>query len=84
MRSHLITSALTIALGLATPIALTIGFSEIAVAQTVDQRKVEADRLLQQGLQQYEVSQFEVALQSWQQALQIYREIKIDMVKAMR
>ena len=76
MRSHLITSALTIALGLATPIALTIGFSEIAVAQTVDQRKVEADRLLQQGLQQYEVSQFEVALQSWQQALQIYREIK--------
>jgi CHAT domain-containing protein/tetratricopeptide (TPR) repeat protein len=46
------------------------------VAQTVDARKVEADRLLQQGRQQYQVSQFEAAYQSWQQALKLYREIK--------
>jgi hypothetical protein len=46
------------------------------LAQTPDARKAEADRLLQQGIQQYQTSQFEAALQSWQQALIIYREIK--------
>ncbi len=39
-------------------------------------QKTEADHLLQQGFQQFNVSQFTAALQSWQQALQIYREIK--------
>ncbi len=38
-------------------------------------RKAEADRLLQQGIQQLDTSQFREALQSWQQALEIYREI---------
>jgi tetratricopeptide (TPR) repeat protein len=47
-----------------------------AAAQASPERKAEADRLLNQGAQQYQVSQFEAALQSWQQALQIYREIK--------
>jgi CHAT domain-containing protein len=47
-----------------------------AQAQTVDGRKVEADHLLQQGLQQFQTSQFEAAFQSWQQALQLYRAIK--------
>jgi CHAT domain-containing protein len=46
------------------------------LAQTPDARKAEADRLLQQGIQQAQTSQFEAALQSWQQALIIYREIK--------
>ncbi|NEU76423.1 CHAT domain-containing protein [Hassallia byssoidea VB512170] len=46
------------------------------LAQTVNPRKASADRLLQQGLQQYQTSQFTAALQSWQQALKIYREIK--------
>jgi CHAT domain-containing protein/tetratricopeptide (TPR) repeat protein len=41
-----------------------------------DPRILEADRLFQQGIQQYESSQFETALQSWQQALIIVREIK--------
>jgi len=40
-----------------------------------DGRKAEADRLLQQGIQQSQVSQFREALQSWEQALAIYREI---------
>jgi CHAT domain-containing protein/tetratricopeptide (TPR) repeat protein len=46
------------------------------VAQTVDQRKAESDRLLQQGNQQYQTSQFASALESWQQALKLYRELK--------
>jgi CHAT domain-containing protein len=46
------------------------------LAQTSDARTTEADRLLQQGIQQFQTSQFEAALQSWQKALTIYREIK--------
>ncbi len=56
---------------------LPIVFTESRVlAQTVDERKAEADRFLQQGIEQFQTSQFEAALQSWQKALQIYREIK--------
>ncbi|MEG4399782.1 CHAT domain-containing tetratricopeptide repeat protein [Microcoleus sp. N9_A4] len=47
-----------------------------ALAQTQAQRKAEAERLFYQGVQQYKISQFQAALQSWQQALIIYREIK--------
>ncbi len=47
-----------------------------AQAQTPDARKAEADRLLQQGRDQANASQFVAALQSWQKALTIYREIK--------
>jgi CHAT domain-containing protein len=46
------------------------------VAQTGQEQKAEADRLLQQGNQQYQISQFTAALQSWQQALNLYRQIK--------
>ena len=35
-------------------------------AQTTQDRKAEADRLFKQGNQQFEVSQFNAALQSWQ------------------
>src|SRR4028118_984968 len=47
-----------------------------ALAQTQAQRKAEAERLFNQGIQQYQISQFQAALQSWQQALIIYGEIK--------
>nr|WP_199302475.1 CHAT domain-containing tetratricopeptide repeat protein [Coleofasciculus sp. FACHB-129] len=47
-----------------------------ALAQTSDARKAEADQLLQQGIEQFQTSQFEAALQSWKQALSLYREIK--------
>jgi tetratricopeptide (TPR) repeat protein len=47
-----------------------------AVAQAVDARKAEADRLFQQGIQQYQVSRFEAAFESWEKALRLYREIK--------
>ena len=46
------------------------------LAQTVDARKAEAGRLLQQGIEQAQTSHLTAALQSWQQALQIYRETK--------
>ena len=39
-------------------------------------RQAEADRLLEQGNQQYAISQFREALQSWEQALTIYRDLK--------
>jgi CHAT domain-containing protein/tetratricopeptide (TPR) repeat protein len=45
------------------------------VAQTSDVRKAEADRLFLQGAEQYKTSQFRAAIQYWQQALAIYREI---------
>ncbi|MBD2213839.1 tetratricopeptide repeat protein [Nostoc linckia FACHB-104] len=46
-----------------------------ASAQTPQARKAEAYKLFQQGNQQYDASQLEAALQSWQQALIIFREI---------
>jgi tetratricopeptide (TPR) repeat protein len=50
-----------------------------AAAQTVDARLDEASRLLAQGFQQIDTSQFQEAFQSYQQALAIYRD---DRVKA--
>ena len=53
-----------------------IVMSESVQAQTTQDRKADADKLLQRGIQQYQISQFEEAFQYWQQALAIYREIK--------
>ncbi len=50
--------------------------SSPALAQTTQDRKAEAIRLLQQGIQQQQTSQFEAAIESYQQALGIYRAIK--------
>jgi CHAT domain-containing protein len=46
------------------------------LAQTVNQRKTEADRLHEKGIQEFQTSNYRAALKSWQQALNIYREIK--------
>jgi CHAT domain-containing protein/tetratricopeptide (TPR) repeat protein len=46
-----------------------------AVAQKVDGRKAEGDRLLQQGLEQAQTSQYKAAVRSFEQALVIYRII---------
>ncbi len=53
-----------------------IMISESVQAQTSQSRQTEGDRLFNQGNQQFQLSQFEAAFQSWQQALAIYREIK--------
>ena len=42
---------------------------------TPEQKKAEADRLFNQGVEEYYRSQYRQALQSWQQALTIYQEI---------
>jgi CHAT domain-containing protein len=52
-----------------------VGLS-VAVAQTVDTRKSEADRLLYQGAIQSQSNQLQGAIQSLQQALVLYRMIK--------
>ncbi|MBD2776397.1 CHAT domain-containing protein [Iningainema sp. BLCCT55] len=46
------------------------------LAQTNTDRKAEADRLLQLGIQQFQAHLLETALQSFQKALIIYRNIK--------
>jgi tetratricopeptide (TPR) repeat protein len=48
-----------------------------AMAQTVGDRLAEADRLLSQGMQQMDTSQFQEAFQSWQQALAICRDEQV-------
>ena len=76
MRSNLFAATLTIALGVVSPIVGAIGFPAVAAVQTVDNRIGEADRLRQQGKEQFQRGQVEAALQSWQQALKLYRETK--------
>jgi CHAT domain-containing protein len=74
-------SALAIALGLAGVGA--IGFAEGAIAQSMPDRKKEADRLLQHGIQQgrsgvqrKQKSDYETSLQYIEQALKLYRQIQ--------
>ncbi|WP_434684145.1 CHAT domain-containing protein [Pseudanabaena minima] len=67
------------AIGMAMLAFLTGGqvvISESAQTQTLQSRQVEGDLLFNQGNQQFQLSQFDAAFQSWQQALTIYREIK--------
>jgi len=45
-------------------------------AQTQDNLKVSAERLFQQGNEQYQKGQLEAAVQSWQQALTIYQQLQ--------
>lgn len=72
-------TAITVILAISVPATANLPLLFLApqaLAQTPSNRKAEADQLLQQGIEQYQTSQFEAALQSWQQALIIYREIK--------
>ena len=54
---------------------LTLFPASPELAQTSERREAEADRLFDKGIEQSKVSQFREALQSWQKALTIYREI---------
>ncbi|MCT7986620.1 tetratricopeptide repeat protein [Laspinema sp. A4] len=51
------------------------GLDSMAIAQTVEARKQEADRLMQLGLDAYGRGQFLEVLPLWEEALKIYREI---------
>jgi CHAT domain-containing protein/tetratricopeptide (TPR) repeat protein len=55
---------------------MQITMSESTQAQTSQARQTDGDLLFNQGNQQFRLSQFDAAFQSWQQALAIYREIK--------
>jgi CHAT domain-containing protein len=76
MRSNILASTLAIVLGIASPIVSAVVFPGVVIAQTVEEKKKEADRLFQEGVKQSQANQHEAALQSLQQALAIYRELK--------
>jgi CHAT domain-containing protein len=57
-------------------VAPWVSLTPAALAQTQSDRKAEADRLLQQGSQQFQTSQYREALQSLQRSLEIYRNVK--------
>ncbi len=73
---------LALALVLAMPIASVGAIAaqtlaiQNAVAQTVDERKMEGDRLFEQGNKLLEQNQNEGAIAAFQKALAIYRELK--------
>ena len=50
--------------------------SESVQAQTAQDRKVEADRLLKQGAQLYRISRYREAIQVLESALLIYQDIR--------
>ncbi|WP_204154606.1 tetratricopeptide repeat protein [Leptolyngbya sp. CCY15150] len=72
----LLTSLLVMPVSLSAVLLLTArAEAQVTVAQTDAAALLEeGDRLLQQGIQQLQVSQFQEALQSWQQALDLYRD----------
>jgi tetratricopeptide (TPR) repeat protein len=45
------------------------------IAQTVEEGKEEADRLMMVGFEQYQISEFPEAIASWEQALELYRQV---------
>jgi CHAT domain-containing protein/uncharacterized protein HemY len=51
-------------------------FQSPAVAQTINDRQAEADRLIIQGNQQQQIGQYQLAIQSHERALTIYRAIQ--------
>ncbi len=54
----------------------------IATASAAETQQGEADRLFEEGLQQYDASQFEAAVESWQQALGVYQAIDLQQMEA--
>ncbi|BAY60707.1 TPR repeat-containing protein [Calothrix brevissima NIES-22] len=70
-----ITLILTIFLPVTANLPALLQMSQV-LAQTTNPRKAEADRLFQQGFEQFKTGQLEAAIQSWEQQLKISREIK--------
>jgi len=79
-----LTALITLILTVSQPIAnlpLLFHASQV-LAQTPANHKDEADRLLQQGREQYQINKWEAALKSWQQALIIYQKIRDQQSEA--
>jgi CHAT domain-containing protein/Flp pilus assembly protein TadD len=67
---------LAVIIGVLTPIvSINILPTSTVLAQTQEEQQAEADRLLEQGIQQADTSQFREAMQSFKEALKIYQEI---------
>ncbi len=79
MQSTIFASTLAIGLGLGTPMMSAIIFPDIVIAQTVEEKKKEADRLVEQGSEHFEADQIEVALQFWQRSLLLYSSINDNL-----
>ncbi|RUT02146.1 hypothetical protein DSM106972_062210 [Dulcicalothrix desertica PCC 7102] len=65
-------------IAVATPVTLipdSSGAAQVAY-QTPYGRKAKASRLFKQGINQYQSNQYRAALQSWAQAITIYRQTK--------
>jgi CHAT domain-containing protein/Flp pilus assembly protein TadD len=75
MRSKFLASTLAIGLGFATPMVSAIVFSDVVIAQTVEEKKKEADRLSQLGIQQFKIGEIEASIQFFKQSLDIYKTI---------
>ena len=67
---------LAVVVGVLSPVVLmnVLNIPQV-LAQSQDERKAEANRLLRQGIQQVKAESFQEALQSFQQAFKIYQEI---------
>lgn len=63
---------LALALGFPVPMVLT----DLAQAQSTQSRQMDADRLATQGSQLFRTNRYPEALQAYEQALQIYRELR--------
>ena len=74
LKSTALATAGLLCLGASLSPSITLLFP--AIAQTISDRKVEADRLLRQGIQKYQSSQLREALEMFQQELVIRRAIK--------
>ncbi|HEY9632230.1 MAG TPA: tetratricopeptide repeat protein, partial [Coleofasciculaceae cyanobacterium] len=58
------------------PLPPILPVTGVAQAQTTQQRQTEAERLIKQGNRQRRAREFTAALESYQQALKIYQELK--------
>ncbi len=58
------------------PLPPILSHTEVVQAQTIQERQAEAERLLTQGNRQRRADEFTSALESYQQALKIYQELK--------
>ncbi|MBE9213003.1 CHAT domain-containing protein [Plectonema cf. radiosum LEGE 06105] len=79
LRKLIVIFAIALLLCVSQPLWLSLPMlfgGSVAVGQTNDERKAEAESLLQQALQQYNNRQYGLALQSLQKALAIYQRIK--------
>ena len=68
------------------PLVPILSPTQVVQAQTIQERQAEAERLIKQGIRQRRAREFTSALESYQQALKIYQDIKEPQgeMKALR